>query len=72
MEGPAAEEAERRLEEMERGVRAEEPKSRLAVVGATDDDPTPHFLGWRDDVDPDELFASGRAWGVKVVRRAVD
>jgi hypothetical protein len=69
MEGPAAEEAERRLEEMERGVRAEKPESRLAVVGATEDDPTPHFLGWRDDVDPDELFASGRAWALQVVRR---
>ena len=72
MEGPAAEEAERRLEEMKRGVRAEEPRPRLAVVGATEEDPTPHFLGWRDDVDPDELFASGRAWGLKVVRRAAD
>ncbi len=71
-EGPAAEEAERRLEEIERGVRVEKPKSRLAVVGATDEDPTPHFLGWRDEVDPDELFASGRAWGLKVVRRPVD
>ena len=29
----------------------------------------PHFLGWRDEIDPDELFESGRAWGLKVVRR---
>ena len=72
MEGPAAEEAERRLEELERGEQLERPKPRLAVVGATEDDPTPHFLGWRDEVDPDELFASGRAWGLKVVRRAAD
>ena len=72
MEGPAAEEAERRLEELERGPRPEQAKLRLAVVGATEDDPTPHFLGWRDDVDPDELFESGRAWGLKVVRRAAD
>ena len=72
MEGPAAEEAERRLEELERGVQPDQPKSRLAVVGATEDDPTPHFLGWRDEVDPDELFASGLAWGLKVVRRAAD
>ena len=72
MEGPAAEEAERRLEEMRRGARADERQVRLAVVGATADDPTPHFLGWRDEVDPDELFESGRAWGLKVVRRAAD
>ena len=28
-----------------------------------------HFIGWRDDVDPDELFTSGKAWGLSVVRR---
>lgn len=70
MEGPAAEEAERRLEELERGPSAEPEEQRLAVIGATEDDPEPHFLGWRDEVDPDELFASGRAWGLRVVRRA--
>jgi hypothetical protein len=70
MEGPAAEEAERRLEELERGPGEEREEQRLAVIGATDDDPDPHFLGWRDEVDPDELFASGRAWGLKVVRRS--
>ena len=68
-EGPAAEEAERRLEELERGP-PEERIERVAVYGATDDDPTPHFLGWRDEVDPDELFASGRAWGISLVRRS--
>jgi hypothetical protein len=68
MEGPAAEEAERRLEELEHGVE-EEPEERLAVYGCTDDDPQRHFIGWRDEVDPDELFASGRAWGLSVVRR---
>jgi hypothetical protein len=70
MEGPAAEEAERRLEELERGPSNEKPEQRLAVYGSTDDEPERHFLGWRDEVDPDELFASGRAWGLKVVRRA--
>jgi hypothetical protein len=69
MEGPVAEEAERRLEEMERGAGDERREFRLAVIGATEDDPTPHFLGWRDELDPDELFSSGRAWGLKVVRR---
>ena len=68
-EGPVAEEAERRLEELERGA-PEERIERVAVYGATDDDPTPHFLGWRDEVDPDELFASGSAWGISLVRRS--
>ena len=71
MEGPASEEAERRAEELARGVR-EEPASDLypAVYGCTADDPEPHFLGWLGDVDPDELFDSGRAWGVTVRRVA--
>jgi hypothetical protein len=73
MEGPAAEEAERRLEELERGV-ADEPAPALqaAVYGCTEDDPEPHFLGWLGEVDPDELFASGAAWGVTVRQTAVD
>ena len=70
MEGPASEEAERRLEELERGVAAEPEEQRLAVVGSTEDDPEPHFIGWRDEIDPDELFANGRAWGLKIVRRS--
>ena len=69
MEGPAAEEAERRLEELERGPETAEAVARAAVYGSTEDDSEPHFLGWRDEVDPDELFESGRAWGIKVVRR---
>jgi hypothetical protein len=69
MEGPASEEAERRLEELERAPAEEAEAQRLAVVGSTEDDPEPHFLGWRDEVDPDELFESGEAWGLKVVRR---
>jgi hypothetical protein len=69
MEGPAAEEAERRLEELERGVSEDAGELRLAVIGSTDDEPEPHFLGWRDEINPDELFESGRAWGLKVVRR---
>ena len=70
MEGPAAEEAERRLEELERGPVVEEAEPRLAVFGSTEDDAETHFLGWRDEVDPNELFESGRAWGLKVVRRS--
>ncbi len=69
-EGPAAEEAERRLEELERGSTAEQREERAAVYGSTEDDPERHFIGWRDDVDPDELFASGKAWGI-IVRTVV-
>ena len=72
LEGPAAEEAERRMEELARGV-VDEPAAELqaAVYGCTEDDPEPHFLGWLGEVDPDELFASGDAWGVTVRRMAV-
>ena len=70
-EGPVAEEAEARLDALERGeVGGERAPNRLAVYGSTDEDPQKHFLGWRDDVDPDELFASGEAWGISIVRRA--
>jgi hypothetical protein len=65
-EGPAAEEAERRLEELERGSSEERREERVAVYGSTDDEPERHFIGWRDEVDPDELFASGKAWGIMV------
>ncbi len=70
-EGPAAEEAERRREELERGIGGDRDgeAGRPAVYGATEDQPEAHFLGWLGEVDPDELFASGTAWGLKVVRR---
>jgi hypothetical protein len=72
LEGPAAEEAERRADELRRGITDEPPaESEAAVYGCTDDDPEPHFLGLLGDVDPDELFASGDAWGVTVRRVAV-
>ena len=67
-EGPAAEEAERRRDELERGGRKRRAEMRPAVYGSTTDHPERHFLGWRDDVDPDELFAAGDAWGLQVVR----
>jgi hypothetical protein len=69
-EGPAAEEAERRLAELASGPVAERREERAAVHGSTEDDPASHFLGWLGEVDPDELFASGDAWGITVVRRA--
>ena len=43
--------------------------SRPAVYGSTTDDPERHFIGWLDDVDPDELFRSGSGWGLSIVRR---
>jgi len=71
MEGPAAEEAEARLEALERGERDEPPPpERSALYGSTADDPERHFIGWLGDVDPDTLFASGEAWGLTVVRRS--
>jgi hypothetical protein len=70
-EGPAAEEAERRREELERGAQEPERERRLAVYGSTEDEPERHFIGWRDEVDPDELFAAGEAWGLTVVRATV-
>ena len=71
MEGPAAEEAERRAEEA--ALAKDEPpppELQAAVFGSTEDDPEPHFLGWANEVDPDELFASGKAWGISVRRVA--
>ena len=67
-EGPAIEE---RFEELERGVVEDVPRpvERPAVYGATPDDPEQHFIGWLDEVDPDALFSSGEAWGLKVLRR---
>jgi hypothetical protein len=70
-EGPAAEEAERRREELERGLEGQKQEERLAVYGSTEDEPESHFIGWRDEVDPDELFAEGRAWGITIVRATV-
>ncbi len=70
MEGPASEEHEAALERLER---PEKPRAeeRQAVYGSTADDSSKHFLGWLGEVDPDQLFASGEAWGLSVVRRAV-
>jgi hypothetical protein len=68
-EGPAAEERFADLERAERGETVEAAPERPAVYGSTDDDPERHFLGWLDEVDPDELFATGEAWGLTVVRR---
>lgn len=68
-EGPAAEEAERRREELAVGAPAASPAARAAVYGSTAERPERHFLGWLEDVDPEQLFASGAAWGLTVVSR---
>ena len=68
-EGPAIEE---RLDALERErSREPEPEERKAVFGSTADRPERHFLGWLGEVDPDELFASGEAWGLSVVTRRI-
>jgi hypothetical protein len=73
MEGPASEEAERRADEIAQAKRELLPRKLYpAVFGSTEDDPETHFIGWLADVDPDELFASGKAWGVTVRRVAVE
>lgn len=70
-DGPVAEEAEARLDELERGVVEDErQEERLGVFGSTAEEAEPHFLGWLGEVDPDDLFASGQAWGITVRRRA--
>jgi hypothetical protein len=69
-EGPAAEEAERRREELTAGDDGGPTTTRLAVEGSTPDDAERHFLGWADEVDADELFSSGAAWGIRLVRRS--
>jgi len=72
-EGPVAEEAQARIDAIERGEPLEAtggPSERSAVYGSTEDGPNPHFLGWADEVDQDELFNSGRAWGLSIRRVA--
>jgi hypothetical protein len=70
-EGPVAEEAQRRQDELRRGVKeVEHAPERQAVFGSTEADPEPHFVGWLDEVDPDALFESGEAWGLTVRRIA--
>jgi hypothetical protein len=67
-EGSAVEE---RLAALERGddLDAQLDSGRAAVYGSTEDEPHTHFIGWADEVDQDELFSSGAAWGLQVVRR---
>jgi hypothetical protein len=74
-EGPVAEEAEARRDALERGESIDvvsHAPDRRAVYGSTEAQPEKHFLGWADEVNPDELFESGEAWGISVVRQAAD
>ena len=66
-EGPAVEAAEEARERLLEGAQPAAPPKRRAVLGCTADDPAPHVLGWEDEVDADALFASGDAWGLRVV-----
>ncbi len=70
-EGPASEERFAALERGDAAAPASAVAERKAVYGSTPDDPEKHFLGWLEEVDPDALFASGKAYGISVVRRAV-
>ncbi len=70
-EGPAAEEAERRRDELAAPSGGSSPRTRLAVEGCTAERPERHFLGWEGEVDADALFTSGAAWGIRLVRRPV-
>ena len=69
-EGPAAEERFAALERGDAFAPTTLVDDRQAVYAATPDNPEKHFVGWLGDVDPDELFAKGEAWGISVVRRS--
>ena len=74
-EGPVAEEAEARRDALARGESLEplpHAPARRAIYGSTDQEPEKHFLGWADEVDPDQLFDSGLAWGITVLRESAD
>jgi hypothetical protein len=66
-EGPAAEEAEAARERGDHLARSTGVVRRRIVIGSTPDNPEQHVLGYADEVDPDTLFSSGAAWGIKVV-----
>ena len=70
-EGPVADEAQRRLDAIERGESIDARHAagtRAAVFGSTKEDSPARFLGWADEVDAEELFESGHAWGISLRR----
>ena len=72
-EGPAAEEAQARLDAIELGLHGAAPKQlRAGIFGSTEGRPERHFLGWADEIDADALFLAGEAWGITVVRVSPD
>ena len=64
-EGPAVEEALANVERLKEGPAK---KKRKAVFGSTPRKHERHFIGWADEVDPDELFPSAHAWGLPASR----
>ncbi len=66
-EGPAVEAAEEARERMADGPTEKALPKRKAVLGCTAEQPTPHVIGWEDEVDADALFAAGEAWGLRLV-----
>ena len=62
-EGPALDE---RLAAAEQPRNAPKRRMRKAVFGSTPRKHERHFIGWVGEVDPDELFAAGKAWGISV------
>ena len=67
-EGSALEERLADLERSKRQARRKDVPLRLAVFGSTVDEAEAHFLGWADEVDADDLFASGGAYGINLRR----
>jgi hypothetical protein len=68
-EGPAVEEAQANVERLKE---APPTKMRKAVFGSTPRKHERHFIGWADEVDPDELFDTGKAWGLSVSETAAN
>lgn len=67
-EGPAVEAAEEERERRRAGVgKPPAVTRRKAIFGSTKRKPESHFLGWADEVDADELFQSGKAFGLRTI-----
>lgn len=65
-EGPAAEEAEAARERGDHLKQRSAPTVRRLVWASTKENPEQHVIGDAEDIDADELFASGNAWGIKI------
>jgi hypothetical protein len=69
-EGPAAEEAEAARERGDHLREQRVPGVRRMVWASTPENPEQHVIGELGEVDPDALFASGAAWGIKVTTQS--